>query len=309
MGAKHENIRKIKENVASSLLISLCANYLVKYDTYIFTLQVIIHQLKGCATRRIATMANILIVNENPSVSAQLQVFLERIGHNVAATPTSTPEAMTWIENTKPDIVYIDIAFGVGHNSTEFSQIAKIALEEQKTRLILMVGAANKNIARLAKQINPDSYLTMPFSDQSVYSSLSVAFNPTQEAQIPYILQSALEQTKGQVWNEIPEEALSKVYVYVRANLEKETTLKTMARHIGMSESNFSRRFKASTGITPYQYVLQERLETAKYMLRQRDLSLAHIASATGFSSQSHFSTVFKRSTNKTPMKYRRHQF
>jgi len=248
-------------------------------------------------------MANILIINQNASVSSRLQVLLERIGHNVVTTPTTTLEAMTWIEKTKPDIVYIDIAFGVGHDGIQFAQIA---LEESKTRLILMVGTATKDTARRALQITPDSYLVMPFSDQSVYSSLSVAFNPTQQAQVPLILQSALEQTRIQVWNEIPDDIMRKIYAHVRANLDKEITLKGMASNIGMSESSFSRRFKASIGITPYQYVLQERLEAAKYMLRHQDLSLAHIATATGFSSQSHFSTVFKKATSMTPMKYRR---
>ncbi|MEL6325211.1 MAG: helix-turn-helix transcriptional regulator, partial [Pseudomonadota bacterium] len=61
-----------------------------------------------------------------------------------------------------------------------------------------------------------------------------------------------------------------------------------------------------SAGITPYQYVMRERLEEAKRLLRDTEWSLVDIAVATGFSSQSHFATTFKKSVKLTPLQYRR---
>jgi len=99
---------------------------------------------------------------------------------------------------------------------------------------------------------------------------------------------------------------MSRVEDFIRKNFDSEITLRMLAEIAGMSESSFSRRFKISAGITPYQYVMRERLEEAKRLLRDTEWSLVDIAVATGFSSQSHFATTFKKSVKLTPLQYRR---
>ncbi len=54
-------------------------------------------------------------------------------------------------------------------------------------------------------------------------------------------------------------------------------------------------------GISPHQYVIQQRVERAKSMLSKTDLTIADIAFQTGFSSQSHLTQQFKRITGMTP--------
>lgn len=248
-------------------------------------------------------MADILIINQNASVAKRLQAALERMGHNIIGTPHTTLESLELASTPDADIVFIDLAFGEGHDGAQFVQIV---LQEHQAKIIFMVTSVNKATAQRARAIQPDGYLVYPFTEQSVYQSLVTALNADQQAELPIVLQSILSDSQVQPWHQIPEEVLLRVRVYVRDNLEKEVTLKRMASIAGMSESNFSRRFKTSMGITPYQYVLQERLEEAKHMLRHQDMSLVDIAAATGFCSQSHFTTVFKKSTNLTPLQYRR---
>lgn len=248
-------------------------------------------------------MANILIINQNTAVTARLQGVLERMGHTIIGAPKTTIESMRLASLAKADIIYIDLAFGDGHDGAQFVQIV---LQDHKAKVVFMITSANKATAQRAQAIQPDGYLAYPFTDQSVYSSLVTALNPAQKAEIPQVLQNILTDSNVQAWKQIGEDVLSKVRTYVRNNLEKEITLKAMADISGMSESNFSRRFKSSMGITPYQYVLQERLEEAKHLLLHQEMSLVDIAAATGFCSQSHFTTVFKKSTNLTPLQYRR---
>lgn len=254
-------------------------------------------------------MSNILIISQHAYTSSHLKKLLDRIGHTVVATPKSIDEAITsshlWDNITAPDIVYIDTDLAIARGATEV--VSMISNELRARRIILLITSACKATAHIALEIDPDSYLTVPFSDQSVYSSLLVAFNPDQKPQIPNALKNAENGGKMRMCNELPDEVLNKIYLYVRANLNREITLSNLAKTAAMSESKFARSFKASTGITPYQYALKERLEAAKGMLRHKgNMSLTEIADATGFSSQSHFSTVFKKSTNITPLKYRR---
>lgn len=248
-------------------------------------------------------MASVLIINQKKTVTARLEGILEGMGHKIIGTPDTTLEAMSLVGTLTPDIIYIDLAFGNGHDGTQFAQIV---LNEHAAKLIFLVSSANKSNAQRARALSPAGYLVVPFTAQSVDASLSEALNPYQTAEIPVILQNVIADPKVQVWNQISEDLLIQVRAYIRANLDKEITLRSMSDVAGMSESNFSRRFKASMGITPYQYVLQERLEEAKHLLRHKNMSLVHIAAATGFSSQSHFTTVFKKSTTLTPLQYRR---
>jgi AraC-like DNA-binding protein len=248
-------------------------------------------------------MAKILIINQSTTVARRLEAILERMGHKIIGTPNTTLDSLELVSTAAADIIFIDLAFGEGHDGAQFVQIV---LQENQSKIIFMVTSANKATAQRARAIQPDGYLVYPFTEQSVYESLVTALNPEQQAELPAVLQSILSTPEVQPWHQIPEEALLKVRTYVRENLEKEVTLKRMATIVGMSESNFSRRFKTSMGITPYQYVLQERLEEAKHMLRHQELSLVDIAAATGFCSQSHFTTVFKKSTKLTPLQYRR---
>lgn len=84
--------------------------------------------------------------------------------------------------------------------------------------------------------------------------------------------------------------------------------LEEMAAMAGITPSHFCRVFKKATGISPHHYVLKARLDRAQQMLVQTDLSLAHLAEATGFASQSHFSRAFKGWFGTTPSAYRQQE-
>jgi len=72
------------------------------------------------------------------------------------------------------------------------------------------------------------------------------------------------------------------------------------------SRTHFLRLFRASTGQTPYQYVLNRRLERAKSLLQKTLMPLVNIAAACGFSSQTHMTDLFRSHIGKTPLHYRR---
>ena len=59
------------------------------------------------------------------------------------------------------------------------------------------------------------------------------------------------------------------------------------------------------TGISPHQYILKCKIERAKELLKNPLLSIADISYSLSFSSQSHFTTVFRRFTGITPNTYR----
>ncbi|MEG4029574.1 MULTISPECIES: AraC family transcriptional regulator [unclassified Microcoleus] len=88
---------------------------------------------------------------------------------------------------------------------------------------------------------------------------------------------------------------------YINDYLEREFGLDELAALAQLSPYHFSRAFKQSVGISPHQYVIQQRVERAKQLLLQGNMSLSEIAIACGFSHQSHLTRHFKRLTGVTP--------
>jgi AraC family transcriptional regulator len=100
--------------------------------------------------------------------------------------------------------------------------------------------------------------------------------------------------------------ALRRVQLYVEANLERPIQLRDLAARAGLSLYHFARAFKTSAGMTPRAFVEQRRLERARELIVQSRSSLAEIALASGFGTQSRLTTTFKRRTGFTPAEYRR---
>jgi AraC family transcriptional regulator len=80
-----------------------------------------------------------------------------------------------------------------------------------------------------------------------------------------------------------------------------------MANQLGMSQYYFCRLFKQSTGVSPHQFLLQQRVERAKQLLiKHPELTVTAIALRCGFSSQSHLAKHFRKHTGVNPNQFRR---
>lgn len=93
---------------------------------------------------------------------------------------------------------------------------------------------------------------------------------------------------------------------YVNNHLNQALTLEEIAAHVGVSPTYLSSTFKSSEGIGLKQYIIQQRMKTAKNLLMYSTTEIGRIAAAVGFTTQSHFGHVFKRHTGMTPLEYRK---
>lgn len=94
---------------------------------------------------------------------------------------------------------------------------------------------------------------------------------------------------------------LQQVTEYIHEHLQQDLKLVELSAIVQLSPYYFLRLFKQRMGITPHQYILQCRIERAKYLLEHSQLSIADIATRTGFCDQSHLTRCFKRSLGITP--------
>ena len=98
---------------------------------------------------------------------------------------------------------------------------------------------------------------------------------------------------------------LKRVQEFVDANLEEDLSLAELAEVADLSQFHFARAFRRSTGQTPQQYLMQQRIERAKQLLSKDDLPIVEISLRTGFKNQSHFTTLFRKFTKFTPKLWR----
>ena len=93
---------------------------------------------------------------------------------------------------------------------------------------------------------------------------------------------------------------------YILHHLSDAITTDAIAKELFMSRSHLSHSFKAETGIALSDFIMQKKIEEAKRLLRYSTKSLSAISTYLGFSSQSHFSRVFKKYALENPSVYRK---
>jgi AraC family transcriptional regulator len=94
---------------------------------------------------------------------------------------------------------------------------------------------------------------------------------------------------------------LQQVNDFIDRHLDRDIALAELAAIVQMSPSYFSSLFKQSMGLAPHQYAIRYKIDRAKKMLVQNDMSIAQVAYKLGFTHQSHLSRHFKRLVGVTP--------
>lgn len=104
----------------------------------------------------------------------------------------------------------------------------------------------------------------------------------------------------------LPPATLRRACDYMVSRLSDDISLSEIANVSGLSSGHFAFAFKQSMGIAPHAWLRRERVNTAKALLRNRDLSVAAIALSVGFANQSAFGVAFRKEVSLTPTAWRR---
>lgn len=118
------------------------------------------------------------------------------------------------------------------------------------------------------------------------------------------LLSDSAQSSRNQISGLAPKH-LRLVTEFIDERLPEHVTLAELAAVVNLSQSHFSRAFKASTGLAPYRYQLDARIRRAQALLIDTDDSLAEIAEATGFADSVHFGRIFRKFAGATPAVWR----
>jgi AraC family transcriptional regulator len=136
-----------------------------------------------------------------------------------------------------------------------------------------------------------------------------VAYAETLGELLLWEIQQATDATsfaRKQVRGGLTALQLKRIKEFVDGQISREIAISDLANLAGLSAFHFIRAFKISVGFSPYQYVLAARIDLAKQLLLNADLSLNIVAKAVGFTDTTQLARVFKKMTSSTPVAFRR---
>ena len=138
--------------------------------------------------------------------------------------------------------------------------------------------------------------------------SLSISDNENQIAILNIYtgILNELTDKENRYTVKINENPLYLAIRYMDDNFNSKINLDSISKRYGFSKYHFIRLFKNYTGLTPYQYLLNLRIEHSKYLLTHSKLKVFEIAVKSGFTSSENFIICFKKKSSSTPNSYRK---
>jgi|GEM_PF-3916361 len=172
--------------------------------------------------------------------------------------------------------------------------------------LLTALGDTDSRVKGLAA--GADAYLAKPFDDRELQEQVKQLLLQRQRLQVVFQKQTAPTRGARRLTGEREEE--DPFLLRFRAKVEKELanpdfSVPQLCKELGVSHTQLHRKLKAISGMSAIQMIKSIRMEKAKILLQDTDLSVGEIAYKTGYNDPSYFGRVFARYAGKSPSNYR----
>lgn len=246
-------------------------------------------------------MADILIVEDERIVARDLGEMLHGLGHAVVATAASFEEALYAAKQYSPNLAIIDIRLAGDRDGISFALELR---EELDISIAFLSSHADPHTVGRAAAVKPNGYLVKPFTAQQIDALVQTSLANYSKGQRQLDHRRLADGFGNPAHLSIDQ--LDAVERFVEQHLDQKVCLNDLADLCEMSPSVFCRRFKATRGVTPYQYVVDQRLAEGKRLLRNTNWTIAEVSLASGFANQAHFTYTFGRAFGISPSVYRK---
>ncbi len=209
----------------------------------------------------------------------------------IAIIPADAPFSAKWNRESGVTHCYLDPTF-VAHAAYESINLEQVELNLviQKTDLLVC------QIVLALQQVLETDATNSCFYAESMATALAAHCLRTYSTR-KLVLQKYEDG--------LPKYKLKQALEYMNVHLSENVSLASVSEEVQISQFHFCRLFKQSTGMTPHAYLIQQRVERAKQLLKRKEGSMLDIAIECGFANPSHFAKHFRKHTGISPKQFR----
>ena len=240
----------------------------------------------------------ILIVEDEYLIARDIKNILLEEGYNVINEVDSVKLAIEIIEQQKPDLVLIDINL---KKNKDGIHLGMFLLSKDTIPFIYLTSSSDKVTVNRASDSRPQGFIVKPFRPIELKTTIAIVLNNYHHKNID-ILRKDREKD---ITDEVPF-ILKQTIDYINANINEKLEIPKLAQMTKWKSQSFQRLFTKYLGITPYQYIVNKKIEKARVLLEETDIRTKQISYEMGFASHSNFCSIFKKITNTTPQDYRK---
>lgn len=245
---------------------------------------------------------SLLLVEDNSDLSFFLS---NKLNYEFDVEVSDGKDAIEKALSEIPDIIVCDVNLP-DKNGFEICEILKNDLRTSHIPVILLTVLDNKESYLQGLKSGVDLYLTKPFSYPILIQSLRALLYNREKLRY-YYTNNIGRIVDSKSFGSIEQNFVNKLNQIIQANIDNaEFSVENLADLLNISRIQLYRKIKAMFDVNVSDYISNIRLEQAKSMLQNPELTISEIAYKTGFSSPNYFSTVFKNKFGVSPNVYRK---
>ncbi|MEK8215099.1 MULTISPECIES: response regulator transcription factor [unclassified Paenibacillus] len=254
-------------------------------------------------------MLKVLLVDDEAPILNNLNKVLpwQEMGMEVAGMARSGMEALRIAEENAPDLVLCDIRMPVMDGLTFIGKLREMGLESE---VLLLSGYQEFNYAREAIRLGVKEYICKPIHYEELGNKVREIGTQIRSRQYKDKLYNSIPlfqevPAADDSVKKTPDQLMNLAVQYISERLHYDLGIEEVANKIGISGSYFCLLFKNRFAMTFVEYVTQQRIEAAKFMLASSDKSITAISSGVGYQERRYFTKVFQKQTGMSPKEYR----
>lgn len=203
-----------------------------------------------------------------------------------------------------PDLIISDIGLP-GKDGLAVTNILKTDMRTSHIPIILLTAKTGVQQQIEGMKNNADAYIVKPFNYQYLEQAIKSVLHNREMLRDHYTSELPVE-LKAQIPKKLDKKFINDFTAIVESNIGNDNfNVNEICKVIGISRVQLYRKVKALLGCNVNDYILAVRLQKAKYLLAESEISVSEIAYKTGFSSARYFATVFKNKFNVTPREFK----
>jgi len=245
---------------------------------------------------------SVLIIEDNDDLRAFLKKRLGEIYEVHDAENGESGKSIAF--DIIPDLIISDIVLP-GQSGLQITEMLKQDIRTSHIPVILLTakGSIEEQIAGIRSQA--DAFIVKPFNLEYLEENIKTLLKNRAVLREHYTSELPTE-SRSQSSNKIDRKFINEFTAIVEANISNEDfSVDDIGKEIGISRVQLYRKVKALIGYNINDYILAVRLQKAKFLLANEDLTISEVAFKVGFASQAYFSTVFKSKFSITPSEYK----